>query len=72
MKVNEVKDDLSCYTLIVPFKSRYPRILHEQVWDRTEGTFKHQQGFNGKDIKVVLKDKFKITDGYLATVDYHY
>ena len=61
ISVDNVKSDLSCYTLIINDK-----VFHTEDWD---GNKWGKTDFNGN-----VKDKLKelgIKDGFLVTVDYH-
>ena len=62
MKLDEVEDNLRCYTLIVG-----ERVFHSKVYRRGQGYV--EGGFDG-DVKKKLKE-LGITGGFLATVDYH-
>lgn len=61
LPVGEVKEDLSCYTLIVKGQA-----IHKEIWNGSE--FK-TTGFDGNVLNKL--DELGITDGYLVTVDYH-
>jgi hypothetical protein len=64
MSVKDIKDELTCYTLIVCNKDT--EIHHQEKWN---GKTFVKTGFNGL-VKPELK-KLGINDGHLVTVDYH-
>lgn len=68
MHVRNIQHALECYTLIIPTASNHCicSVLHIQEWD---GAQYIDTGFNGL-VKPELA-KLQITDGKLATIDYH-
>lgn len=65
MPLENVPDDLTCYTLIVD-----GHVFHaEGRWIEEKKTFE-KLSLHGKPVKEFLA-KMDITDGYLVTVDYH-
>lgn len=68
MPLAEVRDNMSCYTLIIASNIDEPEVLHFETWDGK--TFNKNEEFDGNNVKAFLKSK-GITDGYLVTVDYH-
>jgi hypothetical protein len=60
--VNEVKEDLTCHTMILGEKALLEDEWNGETW--VDGKLK------GRKVKDILKE-YGITEGYLVTVDYH-
>ena len=65
MHIAGIKDDLTCYTLIVNGK-----VYHKEHLDHENLTFLKNPEFDGNVMKKL--NELGIKDGYLITVDYHY